>query len=64
MVKKITLTCESCGKTETFDGFMDAYNDGWDFPEVNIPVITCPKCPSAPLLIELFKNQDKLELGD
>ena len=58
MSKKIVLTCEACGKTETFKTAMDAYNEGWDFPEVGIPVITCPKCPSAPLLIEFFKNQD------
>lgn len=47
------LTCMACKKTA--EGFEEElFNKGWDFPGrfFSSPVVTCPNCPSAPLIID------------
>jgi hypothetical protein len=47
----ITLKCANCMKTAIFGNEDEAYDAGWDFPPaMPINFVTCPRCPSAPLL--------------
>jgi hypothetical protein len=39
----MTYVCEGCGAT--FEGhWKDAYNEGWDTPEMFVSHCTCPNC--------------------
>lgn len=57
---EVTLTCTSCGKTATYLNEEAAYKDGWDFPPYfPFPFVTCPKCPSAPILLGSQQEDEK-----
>ena len=49
--KHVKLKCEGCGVEAEFGSGDEAFRAGWDCPPMFTGVVTCPKCPSAPILL-------------
>jgi peptide subunit release factor 1 (eRF1) len=49
--KPVKLKCEGCGVEAEFNSGDEAFRAGWDCPPMFTGVVTCPKCPSAPILL-------------
>lgn len=48
----VKLRCQVCHTEGEYPSLLFAWQEGWDYA----PVITCPNCPSAPLIIELMES--------
>lgn len=53
--KIISAKCQGCAK-EVVGKAEDLFNAGWDVPPYFTVIITCPNCPSAPILIEMTRK--------
>ncbi len=49
--KPVKLKCEGCGVEAEFSSTKEAFEAGWDCQPMFTGVITCPNCPSAPILL-------------
>ena len=48
--KPVKLKCEGCGVEAEFNSAEEAVEVGWDCPPMFTGIVTCPNCPSAPIL--------------
>ena len=55
--KPVKLKCEGCGLEAEFNSAEEAFRAGWDCLPMFTGAVTCPKCPSAPILFR--KEQGK-----
>jgi hypothetical protein len=53
--KSLKLKCERCGVEADFKSAEEAFRAGWDCPPIFPGVITCPNCPSAPILFRKWQ---------
>jgi len=54
--KPVKLKCEGCGVEAEFDSAEEAFRAGWDCLPMFTGVVTCPKCPSAPILMRKWRE--------
>ena len=55
--KPVKLKCEGCGVEAEFNSVEEAFREGWDSPPIFPGVVTCPKCPSAPILLRKWREK-------
>ena len=56
--KPVKLKCEGCGVEAEFNSAEEAFHAGWDCPPRFPWIVTCPKCPSAPILLRKWQPKD------
>ena len=53
----VKLKCEGCGVEAEFSSAKEAFEAGWDCPPMFTGVVTCPNCPSAPILFRKWQGE-------